>query len=221
MAPGTPATEGIRFDCDDQESRTVLVDRTPWTASTGARHLTERAPGARGERDQSRFVVGKCADFPEGTRLIVEVQGRSIGIFKVDGRFHAILNRCPHRGAELCKGDVVGLVESERPGDVRLNRDRKFLVCPWHGWEYELESGQSWYDASRMRARTFSVNIEEGDSLAAAVAEGSARPVDETSAMVVDPVMHRIKGPYVAEVLPISIEDDYVVVSLRAVARPA
>ena len=183
--------------------------------------MTEEALAARGERDQSRFVVGKCADFPEGARLIVEVQGRSIGIFKVDGRFHAILNRCPHRGAELCKGDVVGLVESERPGDVRLNRDRKFLVCPWHGWEYDLESGQSWFDASRTRARTFPVNIEEGDSLSAAVAEGSTRPLDETSAMVVDPVMHRIKGPYIAELLPISIEEDYVVVSLRNVVRTA
>ena len=81
----------------------------------------------------SEFVVAKARDLPDGSRMIVEAGGRSIGVFNVRGRFYALLNRCPHQGAELCRGEVFGLVESDRPGDVRLNPAAPYISCPWHG----------------------------------------------------------------------------------------
>jgi hypothetical protein len=73
----------------------------------------------RGALDK-KFVVARTRDIPEGARVLVTVQGREIGVFNVDGKFHAILNRCPHRGGELCKGDVLGFVHADRPGAVTL-----------------------------------------------------------------------------------------------------
>lgn len=160
-------------------------------------------------------MVARVDDIPPGERLIVEVAGRSVGVFNVDGRFYAFLNRCPHRGAELCKGAVLGLVSSRRPGDWTLDERRKFLVCPWHGWEFELETGQSWFDPARMRARAFGIGVEHGDVVAEELASGKAgRPASELSRFV-DPATHRIRGPYQADKVPVTVESDYVVLSMR------
>src|SRR3954454_7585527 len=120
-----------------------------------------------------RWLVARAADVPEGSRLIVDVAGRSVGIFNVEGRFYALLNRCPHRGAELCKGDVLDLVLAERPGAVRLERGMKLLACPAHGWEYDMETGQSWIDPTAGRARPLEVQLEEGAAVAQELADGS------------------------------------------------
>lgn len=163
---------------------------------------------------RDRYVVARVDDIPEGTRLIVDVGGRSIGVFRVDGRFYAIGNRCPHKGGELCKGQILEAVVSERPGDVRLAPGKKLLVCPWHAWEFELETGQSWFDPRGPRMRTFGVAVERGADIDA----GAAAPGDERATLV-DAATHRVKGPYRADVFPIVVEDDYLVVSMRSGRR--
>jgi len=169
-------------------------------------------------RGDGKYVIGRAADVPPGVRLLVNIEGREVGIFNVDGTYRAILNRCPHRGGELCKGDVLGLVESEYPGQVTLDDSKKFIVCPWHGWEFDMETGESWYDpayntdpARYPPARTFDVAIEHENAPERAPRE-FARPAN---AFYIDPHAHRLAGPYTAVTLPIEVEDDYLVVSLR------
>jgi len=185
--------------------------------------MTEKPEPPRSPHDSvNRYVVARVRDVPPGSRLLVKVQGREIGIFNVDGRFHAVLNRCPHRGGSLCKGDILELVVADRPGDVRLDPMVKFIVCPWHGWEFDLETGQSWYDpASRPAgppryppARRFDLRVEHGVDLETEVSAGAAVAGDE-GATFVDPKTHRAKGPYTAEMFPVDVEDDYIVISLR------
>jgi nitrite reductase/ring-hydroxylating ferredoxin subunit len=60
----------------------------------------------------ARHIVATVDDIPPGQRLLVNVKGRDIGIFNVGGEYFAVGNRCPHEGASLCKGRIVGLVES-------------------------------------------------------------------------------------------------------------
>jgi 3-phenylpropionate/trans-cinnamate dioxygenase ferredoxin subunit len=173
-------------------------------------------------RSDTEYVIGKASDLPEGGRLLVTVGGREIGIFKVDGRIHAFLNRCPHRGGQLCKGDILGFISSERPGDFKIDTANKVLSCPWHGWEYDIETGQSWYrepgEPKRQRryqdARTVGVQIKSGDEVSEELAAGTAT-VEDDSAQLVDGVEHRLMGPYTAEVFPVEIEDEYIVLSLR------
>ena len=47
-------------------------------------------------------------ELPPGGRRIVELDGRSIGVFNVHGSFHAIRNVCPHQLAPLCQGTITG-----------------------------------------------------------------------------------------------------------------
>jgi 3-phenylpropionate/trans-cinnamate dioxygenase ferredoxin subunit len=174
-----------------------------------------RQPGRPG-----RFVVARAKDVPEGTRLLVQVLGREIGIFNIGGRFHAILNRCPHRGAELCKGDIIGRVDSDGPGEMRLDTTQKFLVCPWHAWEFDIETGESWRDRGApdgsknyVDARSYGLGVSAGDKLAAGLSKGDTE-ISTADAEYVDPVTHRVRGPYEAQILPVDVDDEYIVLSL-------
>jgi 3-phenylpropionate/trans-cinnamate dioxygenase ferredoxin subunit len=136
----------------------------------------------------SRRVLARASEIPPGTSKIVTAMGRQIGLFNVGGDFYALSNRCPHQGAELCKGWVVGLVQSDGPGEYRVTRPGEFLRCPWHGWEFDIRTGQSWCDPKSMKARNFKVQVEPGAEL--------------------------VKGPYVAETFPVTVEEDYLVIDL-------
>ena len=81
----------------------------------------------------ARHVVATVDQIPPGQRLLVQVNGREIGIFNVGGEYFAVGNRCPHEGASLCKGRIVGLVEATGPGDYQYSRRGELLRCPWHG----------------------------------------------------------------------------------------
>lgn len=136
----------------------------------------------------NRHVVCAAAELPPGSRKVATVEGREIAIFNVAGRLHALLNRCPHGGARICEGVVTGLALSSGPGDYRLERDGEFLRCPWHGWEFELATGQSWCDPRRTRLKPYEVSVEPGAAL--------------------------VKGPYVAERFAVEVEDAYIVVEI-------
>ena len=147
----------------------------------------------------ARTVVATVEEIPPGGRKIVEVAGRSIGVFNVDGEYFALRNRCPHQGGPLCSGKVAGLVQSTVPGDYSYSRPGEMLRCPWHGWEYDIRTGQSWWDPGRTRVRSYDVTIEAGGQL----------DQDPTA-----PAPGLEKGPYVAETYPVSVERQYVVVSV-------
>jgi nitrite reductase/ring-hydroxylating ferredoxin subunit len=136
----------------------------------------------------ARHVVASVGEIAPGDCKIVTVQGREIGVFNVGGEHFALINRCPHEGAPLCRGVLVGLAESDRPGQFRLVREGEMLRCPWHGWEFDIRTGQSWCDPDTVRARSYAVTVEPGETLA--------------------------KGPFVAETVPVSVEREYVVVEV-------
>ncbi len=136
----------------------------------------------------TRHVVATTDEIAAGRCKLVTVKGREIGVFNVGGTFYALANRCPHAGGALCEGMVVGLIQSDGPGDYRVTRHGEFVRCPWHGWEYEISTGQSWCDPKSTVARQFKIEIESGAEL--------------------------VKGPYIAESFPVSVERQYVVVEL-------
>jgi len=72
---------------------------------------------------------------------------------------------CPHEGASLCKGRVVGLVESSEPGSYQFSRPGEMVRCPWHGWEFDLRTGKSFCDPPQHKVRAFDLKVEEGATL--------------------------------------------------------
>ncbi len=127
------------------------------------------------------MVVGRLAEFPRGERRIVTVDRRSIGVFRVGDDFYAVRNRCPHQGGPLCLGRVLRRAVSDEPGRVRYADEAPLLACPWHGWEYDLATGQSFMGVGEPRVRAYEVSVE------------------------------RLPGPYVAETFPVHVEEEYVV----------
>ncbi len=151
----------------------------------------------------SRYVVGKHSEFPEGERLIVKIRDREVGIFRRGSRYFAVLNRCPHLGGPLCEGGLVYDVTSSGPGDVRLDTSKAYVTCPWHNWEFDLETGKSYWDPGRLRSRTMPVEVTCGADL------GGIAGVAE-----------RVQGPYAVDTFPIVLEDDYVVLNMPEQSKP-
>ena len=108
----------------------------------------------------TRHVVCRRADLPPGERRVVEVGDLSIGVFNVDGRFHALLNRCPHKAAPLCLGVLSPLVVADEPYEYRVDPATYVIRCPWHGWEFDLATGRSVFNPHRVRVRSYPVTLE-------------------------------------------------------------
>lgn len=136
----------------------------------------------------ARHVVAPLSEIPPGARKLVEAGGRPIVVFNVGGVLYAVSNRCPHAGGSLVHGHQVGLVEATEPGRYRYSRKGEIIKCPWHGWEFDLATGQSRCDPATVRVRAYPVDVTPG-----------AKAVDE---------------PLKVDTFEVSIEDDYVVVTV-------
>jgi 3-phenylpropionate/trans-cinnamate dioxygenase ferredoxin subunit len=149
----------------------------------------------------AKHVVAPVSEIPPGGRKLVDAGGRAIVVFNVDGEFFALNNRCPHRGGSLCDGVVTGLVLSDEPGHYEYSRRGEIVRCPWHSWEFDIRTGQSWVDPARTRVRRYDASVEPGSALLTAETDELLEAGFE-------------KGPYVAERYEVSVEEQYVVVSL-------
>ncbi len=134
----------------------------------------------------TRHVVAAVTDFPPGTRRLVNVNDRGIVVFNIDGTYFGLFDRCPHNGGSLSQGVLTGLVQSAEPGDYSYVRQGVIIRCPWHGWEFDVRTGQSFCRAIKARARPFPIRVEAGRAI--------------------------VEGPYRAETVEVRVEDDYVVV---------
>ena len=112
-----------------------------------------------------RHIVGKVSELPPGERKIVEVQGRSIGVFNVHGTYYALRNSCPHQAAPLCLGAIKGMTMPGKPGEYVWAREGEILRCPWHGWEFDVTSGRSVCNPHGTRVKTYEVTVEEDASV--------------------------------------------------------
>jgi nitrite reductase (NADH) small subunit len=71
------------------------------------------------------YKVARVSDVPEGRVIRVEIAGRVLALAHAGGAFHAVADRCPHRGGPLSEGTLEGCK----------------LTCPWHGWTFDVSSG--------------------------------------------------------------------------------
>jgi nitrite reductase (NADH) small subunit len=107
--------------------------------------------------------VGKVADFTDGKITIREVDGQSLGIFRHDGSFSAILNICPHRAAPVCRGLLGGTMLPSAPGEYVYGLDGLVLRCPWHGWEFDARNGESVGPVDKRNLTMFAVTVEDDE----------------------------------------------------------
>jgi len=146
----------------------------------------------------AKYIVATVDEIPPGERKLITVSGRAIGVFNINGQYFALRNRCPHQGGALCDGRLSGLMQADLPGEYQYSRPDEILRCPWHGWEFDIRTGQSWVDPAKTRVRNYPVAVESGQAL----------PQNDFEAAGWQ------KGPYLAETYPVSVEQQYVVVEV-------
>src|SRR5262245_11319519 len=106
-----------------------------------------RANGAVARAAATGFQkVGRVAELAPGCATVVQVGERAIALFNVDGTFHALDNRCLHRGGSIGEGKLEGAI----------------IECPLHGWQYDVTTGQCQSNPAKLES--FKVKVE-GDEV--------------------------------------------------------
>jgi nitrite reductase/ring-hydroxylating ferredoxin subunit len=115
-------------------------------------------------RRGKNIVVCAASEIPIGGKRIVEADGFSIGVFNIDGKFHAIKNVCPHAGAPLCEGHIQTTHRPGAIGEFEPALAGRVLRCPWHGWEFDIVTGKGLYDRNS-RVATYKVEVDDDGNI--------------------------------------------------------
>ena len=112
--------------------------------------------------------VAKAAQFGEGERRIVAHAGQEIGVFNWQGRFYAYENLCVHQGGPACEGVMMHKVEDVIGPDrswlgQRFSGEKIHFVCPWHGYEYNMKTGECVSDR-KMKLKKYKI-LQKGDEV--------------------------------------------------------
>jgi nitrite reductase (NADH) small subunit len=97
----------------------------------------------------------------------VAVAGRRAGAVRLGERVFVFGERCPHHGGPLSRGKLCFPLVAALPGEVVLDQACPTIACPWHGWEFRLDSGRALADPS-VRALVYDVQIAGGRVLVCA-----------------------------------------------------
>ena len=82
------------------------------------------------------------------------------------------------------RGRLWGVLRADVPGEFEYEPSREILICPWHGWEFHVRTGQSWCAPERLRVRSYPVSVEDADA----------------------PRSGMVRGPYSVETYPVSLD---------------
>ena len=111
--------------------------------------------------------VAKATDMQDGDRRIVVAGRHEIGVFFKDGAYYAYSNYCVHAGGPACEGIIVNQVvdgiAADRTYQGQVFSDEVHFACPWHGYEYDLKTGECVGDR-RLKLRKFEV-VRRGEDL--------------------------------------------------------
>lgn len=109
-----------------------------------------------------RHDVCAAPELRPGTMVETLVGARTVVIARTHrGHLYAFGGHCLHQGAPLSRGRLMSGVEGGRAGEYNLAEERELVKCPWHGYEYDLESGAALFDGRR-RLRVFPVREVAG-----------------------------------------------------------
>ena len=104
--------------------------------------------------------LGAVDEFEPGQAYSFTIGKRPVMLVRHGDDFFALLDTCPHQGARLSDGCVTGTTLKCRVGGpLTYGRAGELVRCPWHGWQFELESGRSLFDPMKTRVRTFPVQV--------------------------------------------------------------
>jgi nitrite reductase/ring-hydroxylating ferredoxin subunit len=115
----------------------------------------------------ARQLVGALSDFDTTGRVSVKADARELVVFRLDDGFVAYANTCPHMGGPVCEGKVARKIEGHLAPDGAIvehfSDTERRLVCPWHGFEFDITDGVSIPDG-RYKLTSYEVQ-QDGDDV--------------------------------------------------------
>jgi nitrite reductase/ring-hydroxylating ferredoxin subunit len=114
------------------------------------------------------YVVAAADELGAGERIVVQLEGREVGVFNLDGEYYAYLNWCAHQSGPVCEGITTGTWETATfdretlAVELEWSGDGEVLNCPWHGWEFELRTGEC-LSKCGVTLPSYPTRVEDGD----------------------------------------------------------
>lgn len=102
------------------------------------------------------------SELDDGGHVIKQIGNREIAVFRIDGDYAAVANYCVHAGGPVCEGDLGGTTtgDPDDPWELGWDRDNEVLSCPWHGWEFDVFSGECLAD-DEFEVLTYDVELRD------------------------------------------------------------
>lgn len=115
----------------------------------------------------AEYSAGMAEDFADGDRKVVVCGDVEVGVFRLDGEFFAWHNRCAHRAGPVCQGRIMKRVletlDAEKGvREQSYDESRLHIVCPWHGYEYDIKTGRHPAD-DKVRLRKADLLVRDGE----------------------------------------------------------
>lgn len=114
----------------------------------------------------SRVRIAESTILKEGERIVVQIGDVSVGVFRTSRGLRAYENVCAHQGGPVCQGRIVPRVREVLDHDMRVigqdfDEDEMHVVCPWHGAEYRIDTGEH-ATIPHIALRRYEVDESEG-----------------------------------------------------------
>lgn len=109
-----------------------------------------------------RYKLFPKSELDPGERRFVSVRGTEIAVFNLGGSYFALENECPHQGGPVCDGETHTAIGNGHEERIVLDKERLILTCPWHGWSFEIATGD--HPSGDYSINTFEVEVV-GDEL--------------------------------------------------------
>ncbi|CAN5320658.1 non-heme iron oxygenase ferredoxin subunit [soil metagenome] len=111
-----------------------------------------------------RYVICKKGELLPGGLRSFKAGGRRLAVACLDdGSYKAVANTCPHEMASLANGRVEKMWVSDGVGHIRAAEEKCVIICPWHNFEFDLETGRSPCEPDRLRIATYRAELEEDE----------------------------------------------------------
>lgn len=109
----------------------------------------------------NRVKIADVSDFAEnGSRIIREIDGIEIAVFRLEDEYYAVANFCPHQAGPLCEGQLLGDLRGSGDGySFTYDKQERVISCPWHGWQFDITSGES-LQSDQYSVPTYEVTVE-------------------------------------------------------------
>ena len=110
-----------------------------------------------------RYTVCREEELAAGEIRPFTTGRRRLAVMRLDdGSYRAISDSCPHQGASLSQGAVERMWTSDRVGSL-CRSEHSVAVCPWHNFEFDVDTGLSPNVSPRLKVKTYEVCAEDGE----------------------------------------------------------